>query len=436
MVELSRKDEKVVREVWNRDAVALFESMGEKYKAEIIASIPADREIGLYREGKFVDLCRGPHVPSTGKLKVFADEGGRCLLARRRQQRDAPAHLRHGPGEGRPEAYLHMLEEAEKRDHRKLGKTLDLFHLQEEAPAWSSGTRRAGRSGRRSSSICAGAREAGYQEVRTPVSWIVPCGRSRATGRTTRRTCSSRSRRSVTTRSPMNCPGHVQIFNHGLRSYRDLPLRLAEPGACHRNEPSGALHGLMRVRGFVQDDAHIFCTEEQIVAEAKAFNELAFSVYDDFGFKDVAVKLSLRPEQRAGSDEIWDHAEEGLRPALRLRCGVEELPGEGAFYGPKVEYHIKDAIGRSAVRHAAARPRCCRSARMPSSSLRTIRASARSCCTGPSWAPSSASPGILLENHAGALPARLAPEQVVVMNIADSRPSMRRALRNCCKTRV
>lgn len=426
MTELARKDEKVVREVWNRDeAVALFESMGEKYKAEIIASIPADQEIGLYREGNFVDLCRGPHVPSTGKLKVFK----LMKVAGAYWRGDANNEMLqriYGTAWARKEdqeAYLHMLEEAEKRDHRKLGKSLDLFHLQEEAPGmvfwhpkgwqvWQAVEQyMRGRLG-----------DAGYQEVRTPQvmdrSLWEKSGHWQNYKENMFVTESEKRDYAI---KPMNCPGHVQIFNHGLRSYRDLPLRLAEFGACHRNEPSGALHGLMRVRGFVQDDAHIFCTEEQIVAEAKAFNELAFGVYDDFGFKDVAVKLSLRPEQRAGSDEVWDHAEEGLRLALRA-CGVEweELPGEGAFYGPKVEYHIKDAIGRSwqcgtlqldlvlPERLGAEYVSEDNSRKRPVMLHRAILGSFERFL------------GILLENHAGALPAWLAPDQVVVMNIADS----------------
>ncbi|MFJ4289854.1 threonine--tRNA ligase [Cupriavidus sp. NPDC089707] len=426
MTELSRKDEKVTREVWNRDeAVALFESMGEKYKAEIIASIPADQEIGLYREGKFVDLCRGPHVPSTGKLKVFKLMKVAGAYWRGDSNNEMLQRV-YGTAWARKEdqeAYLHMLEEAEKRDHRKLGKTLDLFHLQEEAPGmvfwhpkgwqvWQAVEQyMRGRLG-----------DAGYDEVRTPQvmerSLWEKSGHWQNYKENMFVTESEKHDYAI---KPMNCPGHVQIFNHGLRSYRDLPLRLAEFGACHRNEPSGALHGLMRVRGFVQDDAHIFCTEEQIVAEAKAFNELAFSVYDDFGFKNVSVKLSLRPDQRAGSDDVWDHAEEGLRLALRA-CGVEweELPGEGAFYGPKVEYHIKDAIGRSwqcgtlqldlvlPERLGAEYVSEDNSRKRPVMLHRAILGSFERFL------------GILLENHAGALPAWLAPDQVVVMNIADS----------------
>ncbi|AEI76680.1 threonyl-tRNA synthetase ThrS [Cupriavidus necator N-1] len=426
MTELARKDEKVVREVWNRDeAVALFESMGEKYKAEIIASIPADQEIGLYREGSFVDLCRGPHVPSTGKLKVFK----LMKVAGAYWRGDANNEMLqriYGTAWAKKEdqeAYLHMLEEAEKRDHRKLGKTLDLFHLQEEAPGMVFWHPKGWQVWQAVEQYMRGRlTDAGYDEVRTPQvmdrSLWEKSGHWQNYKENMFVTESEKRDYAI---KPMNCPGHVQIFNHGLRSYRDLPLRLAEFGACHRNEPSGALHGLMRVRGFVQDDAHIFCTEEQIVAEAKAFNELAFSVYDDFGFKDVKVKLSLRPDQRAGSDEVWDHAEEGLRLALRA-CGVdwEELPGEGAFYGPKVEYHIKDAIGRSwqcgtlqldlvlPERLDAEYVSEDNSRKRPVMLHRAILGSFERFL------------GILLENHAGALPAWLAPEQVVVMNIADS----------------
>ncbi|WP_420993778.1 threonine--tRNA ligase [Cupriavidus sp. 30B13] len=426
MAELAKKDEKVTREVWSRDeAVRLFESMGEKYKAEIIASIPQDQEIGLYREGKFVDLCRGPHVPSTGKLKVFK----LMKVAGAYWRGDAKNEMLqriYGTAWAKKEdqeAYLHMLEEAEKRDHRKLGKLLDLFHLQEEAPGMVFWHPKGWQVWQAVEQYMRGRlTQAGYEEVRTPQvmdrSLWEKSGHWQNYKENMFVTESEKRDYAI---KPMNCPGHVQIFNHGLRSYRDLPLRLAEFGACHRNEPSGALHGLMRVRGFVQDDAHIFCTEEQIVAEAKAFNELAFSVYDDFGFKDVAVKLSLRPDQRAGSDEIWDHAEEGLRLALRA-CGVEweELPGEGAFYGPKVEYHIKDAIGRSwqcgtlqldlvlPERLDAEYVSEDNSRKRPVMLHRAILGSFERFL------------GILLENHAGALPAWLAPEQVIVMNIADS----------------
>ncbi|CBJ37776.1 threonine tRNA synthetase [Ralstonia solanacearum CMR15] len=426
MAELAKKDEKVTREVWSRDdAVKLFEGMGEKYKAEIIASIPQDQEIGLYREGNFVDLCRGPHVPSTGKLKVFKLMKVAGAYWRGDSNNEMLQRI-YGTAWAKKEdqeAYLHMLEEAEKRDHRKLGKVLDLFHLQEEAPGMVFWHPKGWQIWQAVEQYMRGRLAgAGYSEVRTPQ--VMDRGLWERSGHWENykeNMFVTESEKREYAIKPMNCPGHVQIFNHGLRSYRDLPLRLAEFGACHRNEPSGALHGLMRVRGFVQDDAHIFCTEGQIMAEAKDFNDLAFSVYEDFGFENVAVKLALRPDKRAGSDDIWDHAEDGLRTALRA-CGVEweELPGEGAFYGPKVEYHIKDAIGRSwqcgtlqldlvlPERLGAEYVAEDNSRKRPVMLHRAILGSFERFL------------GILLENHAGALPLWLAPEQVVVMSIADA----------------
>ncbi|CCF95794.1 threonine--tRNA ligase [Ralstonia solanacearum] len=426
MAELARKDEKVTREVWNRDeAVKLFEGMGEKYKAEIIASIPEDQEIGLYREGSFVDLCRGPHVPSTGKLKVFKLMKVAGAYWRGDSNNEMLQRI-YGTAWAKKEdqeAYLHMLEEAEKRDHRKLGKQLDLFHLQEEAPGMVFWHPKGWQIWQAVEQYMRGRLAgAGYSEVRTPQVMDRTLWEHSGHWQNYKENMFvTESEKREYAIKPMNCPGHVQIFNHGLRSYRDLPLRLAEFGACHRNEPSGALHGLMRVRGFVQDDAHIFCTEGQIMAEAKDFNDLAFSVYEDFGFENVAVKLALRPDKRAGTDEIWDHAEEGLRTALRA-CGVEweELPGEGAFYGPKVEYHIKDAIGRSwqcgtlqldlvlPERLGAEYVAEDNSRKRPVMLHRAILGSFERFL------------GILLENHAGALPLWLAPEQVVVMSIADA----------------
>ncbi|AXW14895.1 threonine--tRNA ligase [Ralstonia solanacearum] len=426
MAELAKKDEKVTREVWGRDdAVKLFEGMGEKYKAEIIASIPEDQEIGLYREGNFVDLCRGPHVPSTGKLKVFKLMKVAGAYWRGDSNNEMLQRI-YGTAWAKKEdqeAYLHMLEEAEKRDHRKLGKLLDLFHLQEEAPGMVFWHPKGWQIWQAVEQYMRGRLAgAGYSEVRTPQ--VMDRGLWERSGHWENykeNMFVTESEKREYAIKPMNCPGHVQIFNHGLRSYRDLPLRLAEFGACHRNEPSGALHGLMRVRGFVQDDAHIFCTEGQIMAEAKDFNDLAFSIYEDFGFENVAVKLALRPDKRAGTDEIWDHAEEGLRTALRA-CGVEweELPGEGAFYGPKVEYHIKDAIGRSwqcgtlqldlvlPERLGAEYVAEDNSRKRPVMLHRAILGSFERFL------------GILLENHAGALPLWLAPEQVVIMSIADA----------------
>ena len=321
MAELVKRDIPVERSVLPRDeAVAFFKSIGEHYKAEIIASIPQDQDVSLYREGDFVDLCRGPHVPSTGKLKVFKLMKVAGAYWRGDSKNEMLQRI-YGTAWAKKEdqeAYLHMLEEAEKRDHRRLGKQLDLFHLQDEAPGlvfwhpkgwtlWQQIEQYMRRV----------LTAAGYDEVKTPLvmdrqMWE----RSGHWDNYRDNMFTTESEKRDYAIKPMNCPGHVQIYNHGLHSYRDLPLRLAEFGSCHRNEPSGALHGLMRVRGFVQDDAHIFCTEEQIVSEVTAFNELLSRVYRDFGFTDVAVKLSLRPEKRAGSDEVWDKAEGGLREAL------------------------------------------------------------------------------------------------------------------------
>ncbi|PHV10121.1 threonine--tRNA ligase [Chitinimonas sp. BJB300] len=426
MSELAKRDIPVERYELSRDeAVAYFKSIGEHYKAEIIESIPADQALSLYREGDFTDLCRGPHVPSTGKLKVFK----LMKLAGaywRGDSRNEMLQRIYGTAWAKKEdldQYLHMLEEAEKRDHRKLGKQLDLFHLQDEAPGmvfwhpkgWSLWQSVEQYMRKRLAAV-------GYQEIRTPmVMDRVLWEKSGHWENYRENMFTTESEKRDYAVKPMNCPGHVQVFNSGLRSYRDLPMRLAEFGACHRNEPSGALHGIMRVRGFVQDDAHIFCTEEQIVAESKAFNQLAMSVYEDFGFDSVAVKLSLRPEKRAGTDETWDRAENGLREALRA-CGVEweELPGEGAFYGPKVEYHIKDALGRSwqcgtlqldfvlPERLGAEYVSSEESARKrPAMLHRAVLGSLERFL------------GILIENHAGAFPFWLAPTQAVVMSISE-----------------
>ena len=426
MTELAKRDLPVERSVLPRDeAVAFFKSIGEHYKAEIIASIPQDQDVSLYREGDFVDLCRGPHVPSTGKLKVFKLMKVAGAYWRGDSENEMLQRI-YGTAWAKKEdqeAYLHMLEEAEKRDHRRLGKQLDLFHLQEEAPGmvfwhpngwtlWQQIEQYMRRV----------LTEAGYQEVKTPLVmdrqlWE----RSGHWDNYRDNMFTTESEKRDYAIKPMNCPGHVQIYNHGLHSYRDLPLRLAEFGSCHRNEPSGALHGLMRVRGFVQDDAHIFCTEEQIVAEVTAFNELLSRVYRDFGFTDVAVKLSLRPEKRAGSDEVWDKAEAGLREALTASGHRwEELPGEGAFYGPKIEYHVKDALGRSwqcgtmqldfvlPERLDAEYVAEDNSRRRPVMLHRAILGSLERFI------------GILIENHAGALPLWLSPVQAVVLNISEA----------------
>jgi len=426
MVELAKKDEAVSRKVLLRDeAIAYFNSIGEVYKSEIISSIPADQEVSLYSEGDFTDLCRGPHVPSTGKLKVFklmklagaywrGDSKNEML-----QRIYGTAWIKKED----QEAYLFMLEEAEKRDHRKLGKALDLFHVQEEAPGlvfwhakgwtiWQSIEQYMRRV----------YRDGGYQEVKTPQ--ILDRTLWERTGhwqnyRENMFVTESENRSYAI--KPMNCPGHIQIFNTGLRSYRELPLRFGEFGQCHRNETSGALHGIMRVRGFTQDDGHIFCTEEQIAGEVTAFHQQAMKVYADFGFQQVDIKIATRPENRIGTDEEWDRSEEALRSALRA-CNLtwEELPGEGAFYGPKVEYHLKDSLGRSwqvgtvqvdpslPARLGAEYVAEDNSRKTPMMVHRAIIGSMERFI------------GIVIENFAGAFPLWLSPEQVVVVNISEA----------------
>ncbi|MGC3964871.1 MAG: threonine--tRNA ligase [Rhodocyclaceae bacterium] len=426
MGELSKRDIQVFREEWARDdAVEFFKGIGEHYKAEIISSIPADQTISLYREGDFTDLCRGPHVPSTGRLKFFKLMKVAGAYWRGDAKNEQLQRI-YGTAWAKKEeldAYLHMLEEAEKRDHRRLGKQLDLFHMQDEAPGMVFWHSKGWTLWQQVEQYMRGRLNAsGYQEVRTPqIMDRTLWERSGHWENYRDNMFTTESEKRDYAVKPMNCPGHIQIFNHGLRSYRDLPIRLAEFGSCHRNEPSGALHGLMRVRGFVQDDAHIFCTEDQIEGEARAFDELLMGVYKDFGFHDVAVKLALRPEKRAGSDEVWDKAEDGLRAALRASGKEwEELPGEGAFYGPKVEYHIKDALGRSwqcgtiqldfvlPERLDAEYVAEDNSRKRPVMLHRAILGSLERFL------------GILIENYGGAFPLWLSPVQAVVMNISES----------------
>ncbi|HEX3863426.1 MAG TPA: threonine--tRNA ligase [Stellaceae bacterium] len=354
MHDIVRRDEPIAREVWERDkAVAFFAGLGERYKAEYIGEIPADEEISLYRQGNFVDLCVGPHLPSTGRLgqafKLMSVAGAYW----RGDSRNAQLQRIHGtawPSQKELDQYLFQLEEAERRDHRKLGRELDLFHLQDEAvgsvfwhPKGWTLYRAVERYMRRR------LEATGYQEVRTPQ--LLDRSLWEASGhwenfRDNMFIAESRDERVLAVK-PMNCPGHVQIFRNRLRSYRELPLRLAEFGSCHRNEPSGALHGIMRVRAFTQDDAHIFCTPEQITAEAIAFCELLLSIYRDFGFADVVVKLATRPPVRAGDDATWDIAERDLETAVKAAGLAYTLnPGEGAFYGPKLEFVLRDALGR------------------------------------------------------------------------------------------
>ncbi len=434
MAELARKDEPVVRTLMSRDdAVAHFKSLGEHYKAEIIASIPADQDISLYAEGRFTDLCRGPHVPSTGRLRVFKLMKVAGAYWRGDSKNEMLQRI-YGTAWAKKEdleAYLVRIEEAEKRDHRRLGRQLDLFHLQDEAPGmvfwhpngwavWQQVEQYMRRV----------YQENGYHEVKCPqildrVLWE----KSGHWANFKESMFTTESEKRDFAIKPMNCPGHVQIFNADLRSYRELPLRYGEFGACHRNEPSGALHGIMRVRGFTQDDGHIFCAEDQIQSEVTAFNRQALAVYRDFGFQDVAIKIALRPEKRLGADETWDRAENALREALRA-CGADwtELPGEGAFYGPKVEYHLKDSIGRSwqcgTIQTDFQMPGRLGAEYVAQDDTRKTPVMLHRAIVGSL----ERFIGILIEHYAGALPLWLSPVQAVILTITDRQASYAREL--------
>jgi len=425
MAELARKDEVVTREEWTRDdAVAYFKSIGEHYKAEIIASIPSNEVLSLYREGDFLDLCRGPHVPSTGKLKVFKlmKVAGAYWRGDSKNEMLQRIYGTAWASKEDQDAYLHMLEEAEKRDHRKLGRELDLFHFQDEAPGLIFWHPKGWQLWQQVEQYMRAVyRDNGYQEVKAPQ--ILDISLWKKTGhwdnyRENMFTTESENR--VYGLKPMNCPGHVQIYNAGLHSYRDLPLRYGEFGQCHRNEPSGSLHGMMRVRGFTQDDGHIFCTEDQLQDECAAFTALLQKVYLDFGFKEVLYKVATRPEKRIGSDATWDAAEKALMDSLhRTGCEFEISPGEGAFYGPKIEYTLKDAIGRHwqcgtiqvdfsmPVRLGAEYVDADDQRKPPVMLHRAILGSLERFI------------GMLIENHAGAMPPWLAPVQAVVCCISE-----------------
>jgi len=425
MAELAKKDEPVVRRLMPRDeAVAYFKGLGEHYKAEIIASIPSEEAISLYAEGAFTDLCRGPHVPSTGKLKVFklTKLAGAYWRGDSRNEMLQRIYGTAWAKKEELEAYLTRIEEAEKRDHRRLGRQLDLFHLQDEAPGmifwhpkgWSI-WQQVEQYMRRV------YQDNGYQEVKCPqILERTLWEKSGHWENYKENMFTTESEKHDYAIKPMNCPGHVQVFNSDLRSYRDLPLRYGEFGACHRNEPSGALHGIMRVRAFTQDDGHIFCTEEQIEPEVTAFNRLSMAVYRDFGFTDVRTKLALRPDKRLGSDETWDRAETALRDALSA-CGAEwdELPGEGAFYGPKIEYHLRDSIGRSwqcgTMQVDFSMPQRLGAEYVAEDNTRKTPVMLHRAIVGSL----ERFIGILIENHAGALPLWLAPVQAIVLNITD-----------------
>ena len=425
MMELATKDEPVVRRVLPRDeAVAFFKGLGEHYKAEIIASIPADQDVSLYREGQFEDLCRGPHVPSTGKLKFFKlmKVAGAYWRGDHRNEMLQRIYGTAWATKDDLQQYLKMLEEAEKRDHRKLGRELDLFHIDDHAPGlvfWHP----------KGWTVWQGVeqymrkvyRDNGYQEVKGPQ--LLDKTLWEKTGHWDKyreNMFTTESEKRDYALKPMNCPGHILIFKQGIKSYRDLPLRYGEFGQCHRNEPTGGLHGIMRVRGFTQDDGHIFCTEDQILPECVAYTTLLQKVYADFGFKKIIYKVATRPAQRIGTDEGWDKAEYALMQSLRASgCEFEIAPGDGAFYGPKIEYTLKDAIGRQwqcgtmqvdfsmperldaeYVGEDGARHRPVMLHRAIVGSLERFI-------------------GILIEEHAGALPTWLAPVQVKVLNITD-----------------
>ena len=426
MTALAKMDEPVIRRVLPRDeAVAYFKSLGEHYKAEIIASIPADQDVSLYREGGFEDLCRGPHVPSTGKLKHFKLMKVAGAYWRGDQKNEQLQRIYGTAWASKDElaAYLRMLEEAEKRDHRRLGKDLDLFHIDEHAPGvvfWHP----------KGWTIWQGVeqymrqvyRDNGYLEVKGPQ--LLDRTLWEKTGHWDKyrdNMFTTESEKRDYALKPMNCPGHILIFKQGIKSYRDLPLRYGEFGQCHRNEPTGGLHGIMRVRGFTQDDGHIFCTEDMILDECVAYTTLLQKVYADFGFSDILYKVATRPAQRIGSDETWDKAESALIESLRRSgCDFVIAPGDGAFYGPKIEYTLKDAIGR---------PWQCGTMQVDFSMAERLGAeyvgedSARHTPVMLHRAIVGSLErfiGILIEQHAGALPVWLAPVQVVLANITDA----------------
>jgi len=425
MTELAKKDEKVERRVLPRDeAVAYFKSIGEDYKAEIISSIPAGEDVSLYREGRFEDLCRGPHVPSTGRLKHFKlmKVAGAYWRGDHRNEMLQRIYGTAWATKDELQQYLRMLEEAEKRDHRRLGRELDLFHIDEHAPGLVFWHPKGWALWQNVEQYMRQVyRDNGYLEVKGPQ--ILDKGLWEKTGhwanyRDNMFTTESEKRDYAL--KPMNCPGHVLIFKSQMRSYRDLPIRYGEFGQCHRNEPSGSMHGIMRVRGFTQDDGHIFCTEDHILPECVAYTTLLQKVYADFGFKDIIYKIATRPDSRIGSDDLWDKAEQALMEALRRSgCEFEVSPGEGAFYGPKIEYTLKDAIGR---------PWQCGTMQVDFNMAERLGAEYVTETSG------RAHPvmlhraiigsferfiGILIEQHAGALPAWLAPQQVAVLNITD-----------------
>ena len=426
MTELAAKDEPVVRRVLPRDAaVEYFKGLGEHYKAEIIASIPQDQDVSLYREGGFEDLCRGPHVPSTGKLKFFKlmKVAGAYWRGDHRNEMLQRIYGTAWASKEDLQQYLTMLEEAEKRDHRRLGRELDLFHIDEHSPGTVFWHPRGWAIWQEVEQYMRRVyRDNGYQEVKGPQ--ILDKGLWEKTGHWEKyreNMFTTESEKRDYALKPMNCPGHILIFKQGVKSYRDLPLRYGEFGACHRNEPTGGLHGIMRVRAFTQDDGHIFCTEDQIQDEVLAFTRVLQKVYADFGFKDIIYKIATRPEARIGSDEVWDKAEAALIESLKASgCDYELSPGEGAFYGPKIEYTLKDAIGRQwqcgTIQVDFSMPERLDAEYVGEDGARHRPVMLHRAIVGSL----ERFIGILIEQHAGALPVWLAPVQVAVLNITDA----------------
>ncbi|HXH64486.1 MAG TPA: threonine--tRNA ligase [Mariprofundaceae bacterium] len=426
MTELARLNLDISREEWERDdAVRHFESIGEHYKAKLIARIPAGETVSLYKQGEWRDLCRGPHVPNTNRLKAFKlmRVAGAYWEGKAENEQLQRIYGTAWLNKDDLKAYLHRLEEAEKRDHRKLGKALDLFHLQEEAPGmvfWHPNGWTVWQV--IENEIRSTIRANGYQEIRTPQvvdRKLWEASGHWATFRENMFTTASENRDYAV--KPMNCPCHIQVFNQALHSYRDLPLRLSEFGSCHRNEPSGTLHGLMRLRNFVQDDAHIFCTEGQIQDEVGRFIDLVFAVYKRFGFEDVIIFLSDRPEKRVGSDEQWDKAEAALHQALKAK-GIEygENPGEGAFYGPKIEFSLRDCLGRvwqcGTIQVDFSMPGRLGAEYVAEDGSRQVPVMLHRAILGSM----ERFIGILIEHHEGRFPFWLAPVQAVVCNITDA----------------
>ncbi len=425
MAELAKADQQVTRRVMPRDeAVEFFKGLGEHYKAEIIAGIPSNEPISLYGQGDWVDLCRGPHVPSTGRLKAFKlmKLAGAYWRGDSNNEMLQRIYGTAWVNDKDLKAYLTRLEEAEKRDHRKIAKTLDLFHMQEEAPGMVFWHEKGWRLYQALTQYMSELwRSNGYREIRTPQ--LVDRSLWEKSGHWQNFHADmfvTESEKRLFAVKPMNCPCHIQVFNQGIKSYRDLPYRLAEFGSCHRNEASGALHGLMRVRGFVQDDAHIFCMEEQIQSEAVAFIDLLHKVYEDFGFKEVIYKLATRPKERIGSDEVWDRAEKALGDALNVRnLPWSEKPGEGAFYGPKIEFTLKDSIGRfwqcGTIQVDFSMPGRLGAEYVAKDGSKQVPVMLHRAIFGSL----ERFIGILIEEHAGHFPLWLAPVQAVLMNITD-----------------